>query len=155
MENTNQETPSQQEETHIFNEQDFSLDGYDKNIRRARNWLFGIVGIQFLWAIFSYASSPEGSIDLGGMEISVKALEAGIQIVIGLIFLGLALWSKQKPVQAFTTALVIYIALFILFGIIDPTNFFRGIIIKVFLVIALIKGLKDAKEAEDMKKMIN
>ncbi len=154
MENTNQETPNQQEETHIFNEQDFSLDGYDKNIRRARIWLFVVVGLQFLAAIIMYAVSPEGDVLIGGMEVSAKAFEASIQAFVGFIFLGFALWSKQKPVQAFTAALITYIALYFLFGILDPSNFFRGIIIKIFLVIALIKGLKDAKEAEEMKRMI-
>jgi hypothetical protein len=68
--------------------------------------------------------------------------------------LGFALWSKQKPVPAFTAALITYIAFFVFFGILDPANFYRGIIVKIFLVIALIKGLKDAKEAEEMKNMV-
>jgi hypothetical protein len=154
MDNSNQEIPQQQEETHIFTEQDFSLDGYDKNIRRARNWLFAVVGLQFLWAIIMYAASTEGDIMIGGMEVSAKAIEAGIQIFIGLLFLGLALWSKKKPVLAFTIALCLYIGFYILFGILNPINFVSGIIIKIFLVIALIKGLKDAKEAEDMKNLV-
>jgi hypothetical protein len=154
MENTNQETPNPQEETHLFSEQDFSLDGYDKNIRHARYWLFGVVALQFIWAIIMYAASPEGDIMIGGMEVSAKAVEAGIQVFIGLLFLGLALWSKQQPVRAFTIALCLYIGFYLLFGILNPVNFISGIIIKVFLVIALIKGLKDAKEAEDMKNMV-
>ena len=48
-ENANAET--------IFNEDEFSLEGYDKNIRQARNTLFFLACLQLLLGVFTIFTS--------------------------------------------------------------------------------------------------
>ena len=128
-------------EESIFSESDYSMEGYDKHIRYARNALFIVSGIQLI-AIFT----------LNAEEGLQKTIAIGIVVFIALIFFGLALWTKKKPFTALLIALIIYASLLIFDAILDPTTLFHGILIKAAVIIALITGLRNAKEGEDLKK---
>jgi hypothetical protein len=120
--------------------------GYDRNLRRARIWLYVIAGIQLVMGIYEY--SEMATTQLG---IIAFCIDAGI----GAIFLGLSLWSRKKPVTAFLTALIFYIAVMLIMVILDPSSIIKGIIIKVLFIIALIKAYQDARDNEAIRNSLS
>jgi len=127
------------EET-IFEETDFSMEGYDKHIRNARNMLFVIAGLQLLPLLF-----------LGPLPRGAKLLVAAIYIFVSAIFFVLALWTKQKPYTALMTAFVVYLALVAINAFLDYRTLYQGVLVKIIIVIIFIIGLRNARDAQRMK----
>ena len=121
------------------------LAPYEKSLKNARIWLFVIAGIQFAVGIFEYFSIDDNI---------VAAIAFGVDAFVALGFLTLAFWSKKKPLMAFSIALAFYAIVIIGYIVIDPSNLFKGIIVKVLVVIALIKAINDAKQYEEVKASI-
>jgi len=128
----------------IFNEQEFSNEGYDKHIRQARNVLFVAAGIILLNAIILFKDYP--------FDLEVMWLDYLIWVAYIGGFIALALWTKKKPYYAIIGGLIL-IGIFILINaLIEPSTIFGGIIFKIAVIVFLIKGLGDAKEAQQMKE---
>lgn len=130
------------EET-IFPEEEFSMEGYDKHIRNARIILFVVAALQLIPLI-----------NLGRYELDAKIFLIGVSVLSAAIFAGLAFWTKQKPFIALLIALVVYAGLIILNVVLGGAQtILTGIIFKVIIIVSLVLGLRNAKEADDMKKM--
>ncbi len=139
-ENNNEKNPPES----IFTEEEFSLEGYDKNIRQARNILFFLAALQMLLAIYLLYTSQGNA---GWVSFAITT-------IVAVIFFLLGFWTKVKPHTAIISGLVTYILLWIGDSIFDPTYIYKGILVKIFIIIYLIKGLKDAKEAQAIKTML-
>lgn len=139
-ENINEHNPGES----IFSEEEFSLEGYDKNIRQARNILFFLAALQMLLAMYLLYTSQGNA---GWISFAITT-------IVAVTFLLLGFWTKTKPYTAIISGLIIYILLWIGDAIFDPTYIYRGILVKIFIILYLIKGLKDAKEAQAMKTML-
>ena len=116
---------------------------YDRNLRNARIWLYIIAGLQLAVGCYEYYDTPDPQL---------AWIVFGIYAFIGAIFLVLSLWSKKKPVTVFLSALIFYIAVILARGYFEPASIIKGVIFKIFFVIALIKAYRDAKESHDIKK---
>jgi len=141
MENTPLNQNETQEAPSIL-EDSIDTSAYEKNMRNARIWLYVIAGFQFLMGIYEYATIPI-------QEEGIIAF--AIDGFIAVLFLVLALWSRKKPVVAFTVALILYVGIILLFSYFDTSNLYRGIIAKIFAIIALIKANRDARQYEQVK----
>ncbi|MGE5105900.1 MAG: hypothetical protein ACM3H8_00010 [Sphingobacteriales bacterium] len=117
---------------------------HEKTLKNARVWLYIIAGLQFVMGVYELLT-----ID-GTIGIFAFLIDAAIAFV----FLILSFWSKKNPSTAFLTALIFYLVLYILLGISDQGNFIKGILVKIFVVIALAKAYNNAKEISDLKKEI-
>ena len=117
----------------------------EKSMKNARIWLYVIAALQLIMGIVEYVNTADKFI---------AWLAFGIDAGIGLIFLGLALWSRKKPKTAFTTALVLYLLINAGFMLLDPENIFKGILIKIIVVVALVKANNNARKYEDIKKSL-
>lgn len=124
------------------------MSGYDKNIRNGRTWLYVITGMQILLGIYE-------STTLKDVDSITKWVVFGIDAGLGLLFLACALWSYKKPYTAFLTALILYIIITVAAFIIEPANINFGIIIKIVVVVALFRAVKDAREIEELKSHFN
>ena len=129
----------------IFTPDDFSVGIYDKHIRQARNAIFIAAGILALNVIILAFNVPEGY-DYLWIDLSFWGL-----FVAGFIALGF--WAKKKPYTAIICALILYGMFILINALIDPVAIIKGIIMKIVIVSALIKGLSDAKQAQDMQKL--
>jgi hypothetical protein len=128
----------------IFTEEEFSMQGYDKNIRQARNAIFWVAAILLINFLILFFSLPD-DYEFLWLEIAIWGT-----FILGFVFLGF--YSKKKPYNAIVIALALY-AVFIIFNaILDIHTIYRGIIFKVISIIFLVKGLRDAKEAQEMQK---
>ena len=135
-----EETPKPNEES-IFTEADYSMEGYDKPIRRARTMLFIIAGLQLVILAFMAGGNDESN-----------WITIAIGVFVALVFVILGIWTRKKPFAALLIALIFYIALMAGDGILDPMSLFRGIIFKIAVIVLLILGLRNAKEAIDLRK---
>lgn len=87
-------------------------------------------------------------------------LSFGISAVVALIFLGLGFWADKNPYPAILTALILYLALNLLsiagtmMSSEPAVSAFRGIIVKIIIVVYLIKGLNNAAEARRIKNAL-
>jgi hypothetical protein len=86
-----------------------------------------------------------------------NALEQGAWQVLGLnlflavVMLGLWLWSKRAALPAVITALGIYLAVQVASVLYDPPSLLQGILMKVFIIGALAKGVKSALNARRLE----
>lgn len=138
-------------ETEVKEESIFSdvydLSPYEKTMRNARIWLYVIAGAQFILGIIEY-----NSVD----DKTIAQIAFGIDAFLALVFLGLSLWSKKKPVVAFTIALIFYIVVVLGLALLsgDFTTLIKGIIFKILVVVALIKANRDARAYEAIKESL-
>jgi len=131
----------------IFNEQEFSMEGYDKHIRQARNALFIAAAILLLNALLLFSKYP--------VDLEIMWLDYLIWVVYIGGFVALALWTKRKPYYAIIGGLILMGIFIVVNAIIDPSTIVGGIIFKIAVIAFLIKGLGDAKEAQQMKEQFN
>jgi hypothetical protein len=123
------------------------MEGYDKHIRQARNVLFVAAGLLVLNAIFLFSNYP--------FDIEVMWLDYLIWTVYIGGFIALGFWTKKKPYYAIIGGLILLGIFILVNAIIDPSSIFGGIFFKIAVVIFLIKGLGDAKEAQQIKEQLN
>ncbi len=116
---------------------------YDKKVKQAQNALFIVTVVYLIGGIIQIFTdnSEEWLINLS------------IIVVIALMFLGLGLWCKYKPVVALIIALVLYLGIFILTAVANPASIFRGLYFKAIIVVLLIKGIIAANDAQQIKKL--
>lgn len=137
-----EQSPENNTET-IFSGDEFSMQGYDKHIRQARNAIFVVAAILVINLIMFVYSIP-AEYEYLWLDVAIWGL-----FIAGFIVLGF--WTKKKPYSAIISALILY-ALFIgLTAFVDISNLFKGIILKVIVIVTLIKGLNDARQAQQMK----
>ncbi len=144
IEPTKEETKDTNTET-IFNGDEFSLQGYDKHIRQARNAIFFVAGLLFVNLLML-----SGTVAAGYEYMWVDFIIWGVFIA-GFIFLGF--YTKKKPYYAIVGALCLYAVFIILNAALDITTLFKGIIFKIIIIVLLVKGINDAKEAQELQKI--
>ena len=106
MENDNQQEIKIENNTEtIFNDQEFSMEGYDKHIRQARNTLFIAAAILLLNAIILFSKYP--------FDIEIMWLDYLIWTVYIGGFIALGSWTKKKPYYAIIGGLIL-LGIFIL-----------------------------------------
>jgi len=121
---------------------EIDLEDYNKQIKKAGMALYLIAAFALLWGIILYATSKELAILLGSL-------------IICIIFVALGAWSRRKPLAAILSGAALYAILIILSAIDNPITIVSGIIWKVLIIGAFIRGIKSAIEAEKIKKELN
>ena len=147
MENNNlpEQSPGKNTDT-IFTEEEFSMRGYDKHIRQARNAIFIAAGVLLLNVIILTATVPS-SYEYLWLDLVIWGA-----FILGFVVLGI--WTKKKPYYAIVGALILYASFIILNALIDVTTISKGIILKIIIIVLLVKGINDAREAQRMQDQI-
>jgi hypothetical protein len=128
-----------------FDKEQFSLGQYDKHVRQARYAIYAIAVMQVVMGAIIYATSSYITDD----QLIVFAVIG----VIATVFVCIGLWSRKQPFSAIVTALTVYIGLIVLDAVQDPGTLTKGVIFKIIIIVFLVKGLRDAREAQRMSKM--
>jgi hypothetical protein len=123
----------------ILREDEFSMEGYDKHIRKARNTLFAVAAINLLGL---YPMLP--------IDNSVKTVITVIVVLIAGIFVALGFWTKKKPYTAILTGLIVYVSILALDTIAQPLSLVQGWWAKVFIILFLVLGLGNARDIQRM-----
>ena len=116
------------------------LEKGEKAVKTARIMLYILSGLNLLIGLIFYALE----------QTELIVLLAGI--IGALIYFGLALWSKKNPVPAILSGFFVYLIFVALNAIGDPETLYRGILIKVLIVIGFIYGIQGAINSERIKK---
>ncbi len=61
-------------------------------------------------------------------------------------------WSKTSPFSAFVTALSIYVGVIVLNAVVEPATIVQGIILKIFVIVALANVIKAAVPTRGLKR---
>ena len=138
----------QQNEQSIFDEMELSRQGYDKHIRNARNAIFIVAGVQFVFGIITVLLSGKSADGIA------QLISFCFVLLISLVFLALGLWTKKKPYTAILIALIFYGLLLLADAIYEPTTIFKGLLMKIFIIVYLFRGLNEAREAQRFREAL-
>ncbi len=137
------------EQPTIFSDISTDMSGYQKNIKRARVWLYIIGGYQIIIGVSEY-------IKYADYAENIRWLIFGIDALIGILFIGLAMLSYRKAVIAFISALILYVVvnIWVLYSTgFTALSFYW--ILKIVVIVALIRAIKDAQEHASLKQRLD
>lgn len=77
-------------------------------------------------------------------EVRARYLVTGVGLALGVVFVILGLLVYQYPVPATLLGLVLYVADYVIFGLMNPQMLYQGIIVKIIIVACLVKALQAA-----------
>ncbi|AUC75093.1 zinc-ribbon domain-containing protein [Olleya sp. Bg11-27] len=103
----------------------------EEKIKSARNTLYVIAGVVFLFGLFLFFKNGD----------NVALL---VNFILGAIYMLLGTWSKQKPLVALLLGLLLYITIIVISAIADPLSLVAGVIWKVLIIAYLGKGIYSA-----------
>jgi hypothetical protein len=145
MENNNlDDQPKDPNQETIFSPEEFSLEGYDKHIKQARNAIFAVAILLVINLVVLAFSIPE-NYEYLWVDIAFWSV-----FIAGFILLGL--WTKRRPYYAIIGAICLYTIFIVINAAVDISTLYKGIIVKVIVFVLLIKGINDAKEAQALQK---
>ena len=118
----------------------FSMEGYDKPVKRARIILFVVAALVAI-PIFTWVDLPEPS-------RTINIAVSGFQV---LVFCALALWTVRKPFNAIVGGLAFFSIVIIFYAVLDPSTLVGGLLTKVLVYGLLIIGLSNARDVQRWK----
>jgi hypothetical protein len=132
-------TPTPEEES-VFQQSDFSMEGYDKHVRRARTSLFIIAGLMVvpIYQLLPVNDSP------------ARMTAIGIMIAMSVAYVALGFWSYKKPFTALVIALCLFCITILANAIMIPASLFYGIIFKIVIIVVLVSSLSNARDCQRM-----
>ncbi|RYZ07355.1 MAG: zinc ribbon domain-containing protein [Myxococcales bacterium] len=75
----------------------------------------------------------------------------GLNLFLAAVMAGLWVWSKRALLPAIITALGIYVAVQLASAMYDPKTLAQGMILKVIVIVALVKGVQSALAAQKVE----
>ncbi|MBL8752174.1 MAG: hypothetical protein JNK15_02645 [Planctomycetes bacterium] len=149
-----------------------------KSTKAAAVWVLVIALIQVGFGLFTGFSnqkvadqaianlaqfSDDELLDLeDGTKERAKDLRAAIErerlqmfvvpIGIGVVFLALWLWARKSPLPALSTALALFVTMHAIEAVVEPKSLGRGVIMKVFCTMALIRGIQSALQQRALEQ---
>jgi uncharacterized membrane protein len=75
----------------------------------------------------------------------------GLNLLLALVMAGLWMWSKRTLLPAIIAALGIYVAVQVASALYDPATLAQGVILKVLVIVALVKGVQSALAAQKLE----
>ncbi|HMG22162.1 MAG TPA: hypothetical protein VK607_12615 [Kofleriaceae bacterium] len=118
-----------------------------KELSRARGWILG-VGIVMFVVDMVMIHAVYGDKLPGDYKTRITILSAAVLA----FFIGMWVLARYKPVLACVLALCGFWGLQFYVASQDGASLFQGIVLKVLFTLALIRGIKSANRAEQLKK---
>jgi hypothetical protein len=118
----------------------------DTKVRTASIIMYVLAGLYLLFGIVTFPFVAEE--DSPGAVLLINLIVSGL-------YAGLGYWCRAQPVPAIISGLILYAVVTVLNAVIDPSTLLKGIIIKIFIIAFLIKGLISAYEAQRIKKELH
>jgi hypothetical protein len=120
--------------------------------RQTAGILFGLAVLQVVCCfgflgLVAFFEKDAGSVD--GVSVFLAAAE---MFVVGLAFAGLGLWALYQPLPAATAGLILYVSLWALSILGDPSFATRGIIVRILVILALAKAIQAGQQYNKLKR---
>ena len=119
----------------------FLIEEAESKLRNVKIILFVLGGIQIAIGLYYYFG-------LGDYMLVATI----IQLIIGLMYLGLGFLVTKKPLIGVIAGLALYAILVITSALLDPSSFLMGLLFKVVIIIAFVNAIGYAKEVEALRK---
>jgi len=126
----------------VRNSKEIDLESANKKIKTAGQSLYWIAGATVLSGFVFYFINKDINLII-------------VNLILGGIYAGLGAWSQKKPLAAIISGFALYMLIFILNVITNPSSIISGIFLKILFIGYFIKGIKSAIEAEKIKKELN
>ncbi|MHB8208238.1 hypothetical protein, partial [Mucilaginibacter sp.] len=126
----------------VRNSKEIDLEDANKKIKTAGHSLYWIAGATVLSGFIFYFINKDVDLII-------------INLILGGIYGGLGAWSQKKPLAAIISGFALYVLVFVLNAITNPSSIATGIFLKILFIGYFIKGIKSAIEAEKIKKELN
>ena len=145
--NLEKQAQQEHERIDIFDEvAEKQAEEHRKVVKQARNMLFIIAGLQLVFSVVLTFINKENE------DNGIELIFGG---VVAAIYVGLGFWAGKKPYVALIVSLVLYCLLIVLGAINDPSTIAKGVIIKMAIIIALVKGIRKAKSLQELESIRN
>lgn len=102
-----------------------------ERVRKARTALLIVAVFQVLGTVVMLAMG------------NVDQVVAGVMGAIAAVFFGLAFWAGSNPFAAAVVGLVVFLSVHLADAVVDPQQIYKGIILKVIVVVILVKAIRD------------
>ncbi|HEY4656745.1 MAG TPA: hypothetical protein VIH22_19645 [Cyclobacteriaceae bacterium] len=111
------------------------LDDAKDKIKSAKTVIYILAGLFFVFGLV-----------IGFVMDDFATMVANLSLTV--IYLVLAAWCTRNPFGAILTAFILYVTLQVVNVLIDPATLIQGFVIKFFVIVALVKGIRSAHEAQ-------
>lgn len=144
MEATPTPTPGNKNSTSI----QYSAGEAPKAKGNGSGWILALSIMQAVGGLvmFAITASAGGADNPEAMGVLVGML------FLAAVFLGLWIWGRKSPFPALLTTLIVLVTFHLLDAVLDPASLFRGIILKIIMLVGLVTATKTAylakREAE-------
>lgn len=106
-------------------------------VSTGRGWILFVAIVQMIIGggsiLFSFFAED---------EVTEILIFGSVLLIFGIIFLSLYFWARSNPFPAALTALILYITLVGADAALDPSNAWRGILIKIIIILGLAKAVQ-------------
>lgn len=113
-------------------------DANDK-IKSAKYAIYVLAGIFFIFGLIA-----------GLVNDDIPTLT--VNLFLCILYLIFATWSTKNPFGAILTAFIVYITVQVVNAFVDPATLASGVIIKIFVIAAFVKGIRSAQEGQGYLK---
>ena len=111
----------------------------------ARKWILGI-GVWYLVSGLVMLMIMRDQLTPDGQKL-LMGTHAGLFV----IHVGLYLWARRAPLAAAVVALVLFLTLHIANAVLDPSQIYKGVLIKVLFVVVLVKAIQAGYEIHRLR----
>lgn len=114
-------------------------------LESARKWILAVGIIYVVSVIFTTA--------IAGISFTDPAVRMvmGTALALCAIHIGLWVWAKTAPFPAAVVALVLFITVQVFSAVVEPSTMYKGLLIKVLFLVALIRAVKAGSEAQRLR----
>jgi peptidoglycan/LPS O-acetylase OafA/YrhL len=116
-------------------------------LRRARGWILGVGTVMLVYNLVAIHV-------VNGARIPDEIKTRATAYMLGIFMFLLAMWwlAGRRPVLACVLALLGFWGLALYMAMDDGSSILQGIVVKVLFTLALIRGIKSASRAEQLKR---
>lgn len=111
----------------------------------ARKWILGIGFWYLVSGLFLFVIMREP-----GMR-ETRNLYIATHVGMFVIHVGLYLWARKAPLAAAVVSLILFLSLHIANAVMDPTQIYQGILIKVLFIVVLVKAIQAGYEIHRLR----
>jgi hypothetical protein len=121
-----------------------------QELKRARNWILGVGILMVVFDQIYFAISIPAGAD-PDLVSQARNWLFKVDGVVLAFFVGMYFLARVKPVVACVLALIGFWGLALWAVQFDPTQLWRGIVIKILFTMALVRGIKSANRAQQLQ----
>jgi hypothetical protein len=114
-------------------------------LETARKWILAIGIIYVVSAFIMVAIAGDMMLD------EDRNLLYGVSFALCAIHVGLWWWAKTAPFPAAVVALVLFITVQLINLAAEPSSFYKGIVIKILFLVALVRAVQAGLEANRLR----